>query len=58
MHCLKKSFDMRNKTLKVDLSEDEWELIEAIRNFKKAYPNGSFNLFLYAQQKFDELTDV
>lgn len=49
---------MRNKTLKVDFSEDEWELIEAIRNFKKAYPNGSFNLFLYAQQKFDELTDV
>jgi hypothetical protein len=49
---------MDTKTLKVDLTEDEWELIEAILNYKLAYPIGYPNLLFYAQQKFDELTDI
>lgn len=49
---------MDTKTLKVDLTEDEWELIEAIRNYKLAYHNGYPNQLFYAQQKFDEQTDI
>ncbi len=48
---------MSKKLVKTSLSEDELELIEAIRNYKKAYPNGQDELLWYAQQKFDELID-
>lgn len=49
---------MKTKTIKRELTEDEWELIEAIRNLKNAFPNGYENLLYYARQKFDELTDI
>lgn len=49
---------MKSKLIKRELTEDEWELIEAIRNYKASYPNGYPNLFYYVQQKFDELTDI
>ena len=39
------------------LSNAELELIEAIRNIRKAYPNGYENLVWYAQQLFDELVE-
>lgn len=48
---------MKQNFVKASLSEDELELIEAIRNYKKAYPNGQEELLWYAQQKFDELID-
>lgn len=48
---------MKQKLIRTSLSEDELELIEAIRNYKKAYPNGQEELLYYAQRKFDELTD-
>lgn len=48
---------MKQHFVKASLSEDELELIEAIRNYKKAYPNGQEELLWYAQQKFDELID-
>lgn len=48
---------MKEKLIKTSLSEDELELIEAIRNYKRAYPNGREELLYYAQRKFDELTD-
>ena len=40
------------------LSNAELELIEAIRNIRKAYPNGYENLVWYAQQLFDELVEM
>lgn len=40
------------------LSNAELELIEAIRNIRKAYPNGYKNLVWYAQQLFDELVEM
>lgn len=49
---------MTKKLIKVELSEDEVELIEAIRNYRRAYPNGHPNLLYYAQQVFDRLTDM
>ena len=40
------------------LSNAELELIEAIRNIRKAYPNGYETLVWYAQQLFDELVEM
>lgn len=42
----------------VILSEEEMELIEAIRNVQKAYPNGYDELVWYAQAIFDDLVDL
>lgn len=40
------------------LNDAELELIEAIRNIRKAYPNGYENLVWYVQQLFDELVEM
>lgn len=40
-----------------ELTDKEKDLIEAIRNYKKAYPNGQQELLYYAQRLFDELID-
>ena len=40
------------------LNDAELELIEAIRNIRKAYPNGYEKLVWYAQQLFDELVEM
>ena len=37
------------------LTEDENELIEAIRNYHRAYPNGNVRLKRYARDVFDLL---
>ncbi|MBO4906241.1 MAG: ArsR family transcriptional regulator [Bacteroidaceae bacterium] len=44
--------------MKHDLSEDEWELILAIRNFRSSYPNGQFNLDWHAQDCFNKLMTI
>lgn len=41
----------------LDLNDDELNLIEAIRNLRRAYPNGYENLLYYAQECFDVLVD-
>lgn len=43
---------------RVLLTTPELELIEAIRNVRRAYPNGYENLLWYAQQLFDELVEM
>jgi len=40
---------------KKELTEEEWELIEAIRNFKNSKHNLSKNLEIYAIRTFEEL---
>ncbi len=40
---------------KLILTEEEQELIEAIRNYKKSYPNGHPQLKRYARELFDKL---
>lgn len=40
------------------LNAEELELIEAIRNVRRAYPNGYEELLYYAQQLFDELVEM
>lgn len=36
--------------MKKEITKEEDELIEAIRNYKRAYPNGSVNLLHYARE--------
>lgn len=40
------------------LTKEEEELIAAIRNYRKGFPDSYPNLLYYAQQIFDELTDL
>lgn len=40
------------------LNEKEEELTEAIRNYRRGYPDSYPNLLYYAQELFDELTDL
>lgn len=44
--------------MKKELTEEEAELIEAIRTYKRSYPNGHPQLLFYAQKLFDEMTSV
>ena len=44
--------------MKVDLTEQEEELIAAIRNYRKSFPNGRPELLWYAQRVFDEMVDL
>ena len=41
-----------------EITEQENDLIEAIRNYRKSYPNGKKELLYYAQVLFEELTDI
>lgn len=45
------------KTKKLSLSEIEFDLIEAGRNYKKAYPNGSIELRYYVERLFVKWLD-
>lgn len=38
-----------------EITEEENDLIEAIRNYRRAYPNGKKELLYYAKQVFEEL---
>lgn len=44
--------------MKKELTNEEAELIEAIRNHKRSYPNGYPQLLWYAQELFDEMTST
>ncbi|MDD7080176.1 MAG: hypothetical protein PUI06_05445 [Prevotella sp.] len=46
---------MKEKTRKIAVSEEEYELLEAIRNYNKSYPDGYPQLLWYAQQLFDNM---
>lgn len=40
-----------------ELTEKEWDLIEAIRNYKRAYPNGKEELEWYIEILLNELLE-
>lgn len=47
---------LKNKrTMKKELTKED-ELIEAIRMYKRSFPNGYPRLLWYAQELFDEIT--
>jgi hypothetical protein len=39
----------------MELTPEERELIEAVRNYNKSYPDGYPQLLLYAQRLFDNM---
>ena len=43
--------------MKKELTKEEDELIEAIRMYKRSFPNGYPRLLWYAQELFDEITE-
>lgn len=49
-----------SKTHKIllEVAPDEEELIAAIRNYCKTYPDGYPELLIYAQRLFDIMTDM
>jgi len=44
--------------VQMNLTEEEAELMSAIRNYRRSFPNGHPELLYYAQQLFDMLTDL
>lgn len=46
---------MTNEMTSRELTDKEWELIQAIRNYKRAYPNGAKRFIAYIMQVLDEL---
>lgn len=43
--------------IKKEITEQEGELIAAIRNYKLAYPNGAKGLLFYIMQLMDSLLE-
>lgn len=41
-----------------ELTTEEWELIQTIRNYRKAYPNGARMLEKEINDLLDELMDI
>lgn len=46
---------MEHETVSRELTDQEWELIQAIRNYKRAYPNGAKRLYAYIMEVLDNL---
>lgn len=48
-------FKNQRDMVKTSLTEKEFDLIEAIRNYKKSYPNGYPEIRWYIEKIFNEL---
>ena len=46
---------MNQKLEKMEVTPEERELLEAVRNYNKSFPDGYPQLFWYAQELFDNL---
>lgn len=49
---------MKQKMKKIEVTEQEEELILAIRSYVKSFPLGHPQLLIYAQELFDTMTDM
>ena len=58
MHCSNKDIDMKQEKIKMEVTAEEQDLIEAIRNYCNSYPNGYPRLLEYAPDIFDRMTDM
>lgn len=47
--------EMNNKFV---LTDQEAELIEGIRNYRRSYPNGSRDFIFYLRELFEEMLDM
>ena len=48
----------KKKLIKLEVTEEEEELIKAIRNRILSYPHGEPQLLWYAQELFDKMVDM
>ena len=48
----------QKEIIKIEVTQEEQDLIEAIRNYCNSYPNGYPELLDYAQDIFDRMTDM
>jgi hypothetical protein len=48
----------RQQKIRIEVTPEEEELIAAIRNYCKTYPDGYPELLIYAQRLFDIMTDM
>ena len=58
MHCSNKDIDMKQEKIKMEVTAEEQDLIEAIRNYCNSYPNGYPRLLEYAQDIVERMTDM
>ena len=60
MYCSNKRYSMTQKKekIKMEVTPEEQDLLEAIRNYCNSYPNGYPDLLEYAQDIFDRMTDM
>ena len=49
---------MKQEKIKMEVTSEEQDLIQAIRNYCDSYPYGYPQLLIYAQDIFDRLTDM
>lgn len=47
--------NMKEKKMKIEVTEEEFELLESIRNYNKSFPDGYPELLFYAQELFDSM---
>ena len=56
LHCqTKRDRDMKQKKFFMEVTEEEEELLAAIRNYNKSFPDGYPELLWYAQRLFDNM---
>ena len=48
----------KKKTIRMEVTPEEEELIKTIRNYCKSYPNGYPELLDYAEDLFQRITDM
>lgn len=46
---------MKKETRIIEVTEEEYDLLESIRNYNKSFPDGYPELLWYAQQLFDAM---
>lgn len=49
---------MKKEMFKMEVTFEEKELIESIRNYCKSYPDGYPHLLEFVQDLFDRMTDM
>ena len=49
--------DMKKKTIKMEVTEEEADMLQMMRNYVRSYPNGYPELLEAAQRMFDDLVE-
>ena len=55
MHCLNKTTNMKQEKEMMEVTPEEKDLIESIRNYNKSFSDGYPELLWFAQRLFDNM---